>query len=265
MELMSSQAFEDPSTIEEIPEDDDDEGFVSFDSSKIPVYTVMLEETTREKCKTIIICEGIEATDFAKSHLPLVGSEPIGKLVKKTQLDKSEVEIWGFQYKEPEPSWFFQINEETLLCTCNPTISSEDFSLFAKTVITSFNSTMAVVILTVSPITNYKSDDHTTSTEAPLIRTLATSAFNSNGFVKNIRLEQPNILGGLAAGFLTVCDIKQIPAVACVAFSSNLDADVVNGFTTFLHSVECTQQLQISPTKRFPVRDKCTKTGNLYI
>lgn len=262
---MSPQTFEDPSTNEEVLEDDDDEGFISFDSSKIPTYTVMLEEATREKCKTIIICDGLEATDFAKSHLPLVGSQPIGKLVKQTQLDKSEVEIWGLQYKEPEPSWFFQINDETLLCTCSPTISSEDFSLFTKTVITSFNSTMAVVILTVSAITNYKRDDQATCTEAPLIRTLANSAYNSNGFVKNIRLEQPNILGGVAAGILTVCDIRQIPAVACVAFSSTLDADVVNGFTTFLRSVECTQQLLISPTRRFPARDKCTKTGNLYI
>ncbi|KAI9556801.1 hypothetical protein GHT06_016592 [Daphnia sinensis] len=223
---MSSQTFDDPSTIDEILEDDDDEGFISFDSSKIPTYAVMLEEATREKCKTIIICEGIEATDFAKSHLPLVGSEPVGKLVKKIQLDKSEIEIWGLQYKEPEPSWFFQINDETLLCTCSPTISSEDFSLLAKTVsltfgvyhvtlrvttsfcfpqvITSLNSTMAVVILTVSAITNYKSDDHATCTEAPLIRTLATSAYNSNGFVKNIRLEQPNILGGVAAGSILI-------------------------------------------------------------
>lgn len=59
---------------------------------------------------------------------------------------------------------------------------------------------MAVVILTVSAITNYKRDDQATCTEAPLIRTLANSAYNSNGFVKNIRLEQPNILGGVAAG-----------------------------------------------------------------
>lgn len=72
--------------------------------------------------------------DFAKSHLPLVGNEPIGKLTKEAQLDKSEVEIWGLQYKEPEPSWFFQINDETLLCTCSTTMLSEDFSLFAKTV-----------------------------------------------------------------------------------------------------------------------------------
>lgn len=31
---MSPQTFEDPSTNEEVLEDDDDEGFISFDSSK---------------------------------------------------------------------------------------------------------------------------------------------------------------------------------------------------------------------------------------
>lgn len=29
---------------------------------RIPTYTVMLEEATREKCKTIIVCDGLEAT-----------------------------------------------------------------------------------------------------------------------------------------------------------------------------------------------------------
>jgi hypothetical protein len=72
--------------------------------------------------------------EFAKNHLPLVSPDPIGKLIKQTQLDKSDIEIWGLQYKEPEPSLFFQISQDILLCTCSSTMSSEDFYLFAQTV-----------------------------------------------------------------------------------------------------------------------------------
>jgi hypothetical protein len=124
--------------------------FLNF---RIPTYTIQLDENIREKCKTVILSEGLQATgekvelffhiqiylifcilEFAKNHLPLVSPDPIGKLIKQTQLDKSDIEIWGLQYKEPEPSLFFQISQDILLCTCSSTMSSEDFYLFAQTV-----------------------------------------------------------------------------------------------------------------------------------
>lgn len=85
--------------------------------------------------------------EFAKNHLPLVSPDPIGKLIKQTQLDKSDIEIWGLQYKEPEPSLFFQISQDILLCTCSSTMSSEDFYLFAETVSSIIISPMMVVVL----------------------------------------------------------------------------------------------------------------------
>ena len=72
--------------------------------------------------------------DFAKSYIVLSSYEPIGKLVKKTQSDKSDIEIWGLQYRDPEPSLFFLINQETLLCICSPALTSEDCYPFAKSV-----------------------------------------------------------------------------------------------------------------------------------
>ncbi|XP_046439224.1 proteasome assembly chaperone 1-like [Daphnia pulex] len=266
MESTSLRILEDPKT-EEIPEDDDDEGFISFATTKIPTYTIQLDENIREKCKTVILSEGLQATEFAKNHLPLVSPDPIGKLIKQTQLDKSDIEIWGLQYKEPEPSLFFQISQDILLCTCSSTMSSEDFYLFSQTVINSFKSTTTVLILTVSASSNFKSDDHPTFMETPLMRTLATSNYSCSDFLKGTRLEQPNILGGVAAGILTVCDIKEVPAIACVVFSStlNLEADMVEGFTKFLGSVESTRQLPVSRTGRFPIRIQSAKTGNLYI
>ena len=162
--------------------------------------------------------------EFAKNHLPLVSPDPIGKLIKQTQLDKSDIEIWGLQYKEPEPSWFFQISQDTLLCTTSSTMSSEDFYLFAQTVshnlwcctcfvlwdcnfsvncikvINSFKSSITVLILTVLASSNFKSDDHPTDMESPLWRTLATTHYSYTDLVKDTRLEQPNILGGVAAG-----------------------------------------------------------------
>lgn len=83
--------------------------------------------------------------EFAKNHLPLVSPDPIGKLIKQTQLDKSDIEIWGLQYKEPEPSLFFQISQDILLCTCSSTMSSEDFYLFAQTVSSIIISPMMVL------------------------------------------------------------------------------------------------------------------------
>nr|CAH0111263.1 unnamed protein product [Daphnia galeata] len=266
MESTSLRILEDPKT-EEIPEDDDDEGFISFGSTKIPKYAIELDVKIREKCTTIIFSEGLQATEFAKNHLPLVSPDPIGKLIKQTQLDKSDIEIWGLQYKEPEPSWFFQISQDTLLCTTSSTMSSEDFYLFAQTVINSFKSSITVLILTVLASSNFKSDDHPTDMESPLWRTLATTHYSYTDLVKDTRLEQPNILGGVAAGILTVCEIKEVPAIACVVFSStlNLEEDMVQGFSEFLRSVESTRRLSISQTGRFPVRIQSAKTGNLYI
>ena len=120
----------------------------------IPSYEIELDDSLRRKVKTIIFSEGIQATgifcymflvffkfkydsqilDFAKSHIVLSSYEPIGKLVKKTQSDKSDIEIWGLQYRDPEPSLFFLINQETLLCICSPALTSEDCYPFAKSV-----------------------------------------------------------------------------------------------------------------------------------
>jgi len=61
-----------------------------------------------------------------------------------------------------------------------------------------------VLILTVSASSNFKSDDHPTFMEMPLMRTLATTNYNYTDFMKSTRLEQPNILGGVAAGSINL-------------------------------------------------------------
>lgn len=57
---------------------------------------------------------------------------------------------------------------------------------------------MNVVIITVSSITNYKSEDYSNELDKSfLMRTLSTSSFNSPKITK---LEQPNMLEGITAG-----------------------------------------------------------------
>lgn len=64
-----------------------------------------------------------------------------------------------------------------------------------------------------------------------------------------------------------MCDIREIPAIACIVYSNSLylDADIVKGFTKFLQSAESTRHLEMQQVGRVPVCVKSIKTGNLYI
>lgn len=69
-----------------------------------------------------------------KYHVKLLSHKHVGKVLKKSKLSEPEANFWGLHYKEPEPSFFYQIDQETILCTSSPVIAPEDLYTFATSV-----------------------------------------------------------------------------------------------------------------------------------
>jgi len=247
-------------------EDDDDEGFITTGENSIPTFTVSVNEGySLEKFKTIIFTTNGNVTAFGFHYLSFDGKVSIGKIQKKTKLDSSDIEIWGLRMKKPEPSHLYQITEDVLLCSCSPTLSPEDFYSFSSTVLNILANQVQVLVLTTVSLSDFKSDVHPNELDGPITRVLKTTSFKDS--INCLPLEQPNILSGISAGILSACDIRGIPAAACIVYSSSMELDtgVVNGFSKFLSTLGGIKHLKINSSRGFPLVDKSIKTGNLYI
>merc|ERR1712071_101824 len=233
-------------------EDDDDEGFITTGENSIPTFTVSVNEGySLEKFKTIIFTTNGNVTAFGFHYLSFDGKVSIGKIQKKTKLDSSDIEIWGLRMKKPEPSHLYQI--------------TEDFYSFSSTVLNILANQVHVLVLTTVSLSDFKSDVHPNELDGPITRVLKTTSFKDS--INCLPLEQPNILSGISAGILSACDIRGIPAAACIVYSSSMELDtgVVNGFSKFLSTLGGIKHLKINSSRGFPLVDKSIKTGNLYI
>ena len=84
---------------------------------------------------------------FAESHLLQETREPVGKIVKQqAEQDSDELQLWGLRHKKPEPSMLYQLNDQTLLCVCSPSLLSEDFYQFSAIVCLDSSASNSAVV-----------------------------------------------------------------------------------------------------------------------
>ncbi|KAM9539304.1 proteasome assembly chaperone 1-like [Salvelinus alpinus] len=81
------------------------------------------------------------------------------------------------------------------------------------------------MVLSDSPVAEYKMPDYLYGSTIPFIRSLKSSAYKCQAFCPAVG--QPSILTGLPAAVLSHCQVHQIPAVLYQCYSDVISPDSV--------------------------------------
>lgn len=245
--------------------EDDEEGFFASGTLKHNFKCFISEEVVKS-CSCLIFTDGIQAAAFAENCLKL--STPVGKIENQVEKDEMDIDLSGLCHNKIQPSHFYQLNKEVVVCLVNSALNTEDYYPLVSSVVKSFSSKVSILVLTSSASAHFKSDVHSSELETPIFRTLCSTSFPSSCLKLHV-LEQPNVLAGLSAAVLSICDIRGYSAAACIVYSSSLDleAGTIKGFFDFLQSLQQTRSIQINKSgKTYSISaDASFKTGNLYI
>ncbi|CAB1316539.1 unnamed protein product [Coregonus sp. 'balchen'] len=84
---------------------------------------------------------------------------------------------------------------------------------------------LSVMVLSDSPVAEYKTPDYLYGSAVPFLRSLKSSASKSQALCP--ALEQPNILTGLPAAVLSHCQVHQIPAVLYQCYTDVISPDSI--------------------------------------
>ncbi|XP_062341958.1 proteasome assembly chaperone 1 [Osmerus eperlanus] len=84
---------------------------------------------------------------------------------------------------------------------------------------------LSVMVLSDSPVAEYKTPDYLDASPVPFLRSLKTSTYKSQTLCP--ALEQPNIVTGLPAAVLNHCQVHQIPTVMYQCYSDVIAPDSV--------------------------------------
>uniref|UniRef100_A0AAZ3QF59 Proteasome assembly chaperone 1 n=1 Tax=Oncorhynchus tshawytscha TaxID=74940 RepID=A0AAZ3QF59_ONCTS len=99
---------------------------------------------------------------------------------------------------------------------------------------------LSVMVLSDSPVAEYKTPDYLYGSAVPFLRSLKSSA--SKGQALCPALEQPNILTGLPAAVLSHCQVHQIPAVLYQCYTDVISPDSIT-METYKPALLCLSKL----------------------
>ena len=91
----------------------------------LATFTVELNETIKKECTTLIVME--------ENCLKL--STPVGKIEKQLQKDADQdIDLTGLCNTKTQPSFFYQFNNEVVVCVVNSALNPEDIYPLASVV-----------------------------------------------------------------------------------------------------------------------------------
>ncbi|XP_029556113.1 proteasome assembly chaperone 1 [Salmo trutta] len=99
---------------------------------------------------------------------------------------------------------------------------------------------LSVMVLSDSPVAEYKTPDYLYGSAVPFLRSLKSSASKSQALCP--ALEQPNILTGLPAAVLSHCQVHQIPAVLYQCYTDVISPDSIT-METYKPALLCLSKL----------------------
>ncbi|KAM4544977.1 proteasome assembly chaperone 1 [Odontesthes bonariensis] len=126
---------------------------------------------------------------------------------------------------------------------------------------------LSVTVLSDSSVADYKTADYLSSSSAPFLRSLHTTAFSDQPVCQS--LEQPNIVTGLSAAVLSHCQVHRIAAVVYHCYSDVIGHDSVTMETYKPVLSKLGKPIQLDPSPSTKVLRKFVQTteiqSNLYI
>uniref|UniRef100_A0A4W5NLD7 Proteasome assembly chaperone 1 n=1 Tax=Hucho hucho TaxID=62062 RepID=A0A4W5NLD7_9TELE len=128
-----------------------------------------------------------------------------------------------------EPACLFyrhRDNPAVLICQSTCYIAEDQLFQWTEKVFGCLqNRGLNVMVLSDSPMAEYKTSEYLYGSTIPFIRSLKSSAYKCQAFCPAV--EQPNILTGLPAAVLSHCQVHQIPAVLYQCYSDVISPDSV--------------------------------------
>lgn len=125
-----------------------------FITSVRNTYRLELDNTLIKTCKSIVFADGPKASGsscftvfffllssnvtlslaFGKSCLLPGDAQVAGMVHTHLEKDVRECEFYGLRNPKPEPSLFYSLAENILLCICSASLPPEDFNTFVRSV-----------------------------------------------------------------------------------------------------------------------------------
>ncbi|CAB1352416.1 unnamed protein product, partial [Coregonus sp. 'balchen'] len=115
---------------------------------------------------------------------------------------------------------FYRHMDNPAVLICQSTCYIAEDQLFQWT---EKNRGLNVMVLSDSPVAEYKTPDYLYGSTIPFLRSFKSSAYKSQALCPAV--EQPNILTGLPAAVLSHCQVHQIPAVLYQCYTDVISPD----------------------------------------
>ncbi|XP_028824930.1 proteasome assembly chaperone 1 [Denticeps clupeoides] len=117
-------------------------------------------------------------------------------------------------------------NASVLICQCLSYVAEDQLFQWTDKIFACLPKRgLSVLVLSDSPVAEYKTPNYINGSSTPFLRALKTSAYKEA--LRCPLLEQPNIVTGLAAAVLSHCEVQGVPAVLYQCYSDMIVPDSV--------------------------------------
>ncbi|XP_072514731.1 proteasome assembly chaperone 1 [Salminus brasiliensis] len=235
-----------------------------------PEVSKTAESSEHLHCSDLIIAVGPSAAGFISAYvLSSEGWTQVGwaSLWNERSRGSSRPDAAP---QSGEPSFvIYQQNScpSVLICQCTCYIAEDQLFQCAEKVFGSLQRrSLNVMVLSDSPLAEYRTPDYLNGSGTPFLRALKTSTYTGN--LPCPLLEQPNIVTGLPAAVLSHCQVQRIPAVLFQCFTDVLHPDSVT-METYKPALSClSASLKLEACPSVEVLHKLTRISdaqnNLY-
>ncbi|XP_071783038.1 proteasome assembly chaperone 1 [Centroberyx gerrardi] len=230
------------------------------------VEELLRSGSKRLQCSDFILAVGHNAARFLSVY---VLNSANWDAVGHASLWNERTQVGG-QTSEESACVFYRHKDNTSVLICQVTCYIAEDQLFQwteKVFCCLQQRGLNVMVLSDSPVAEYKTPDYLSSSSVPFLRSLQTSASSSQALCPS--LEQPNMVTGLPAAVLSHCQVHHIPTIAYQCYSDVVTPDSITMETYKPALTRLGKSIQLEPFPSADVLRKFVKASdiqsNLYI
>ncbi|KAL0994481.1 hypothetical protein UPYG_G00122800 [Umbra pygmaea] len=232
-------------------ENEEDEQIRRELEEKREVYIEWYPEITQSQgsgsstlqCSDLIIAVGPNATGFLSAYVlntdswDAVGHVSLWNEKSRGSSRHKSAPLPG----EPACRFYRHRDNPVLMCQSTSYIAEDQLFQWTEKVFGCLQTRgLSVMVLSDSPVAEYKTPDYLYSSAVPFLRSLKSSAFQNKTLCP--ALEQPNIQTGLPAAVLSHCQVYQIPAVLYRCYTDVISPDSIT-METYKPVLTCLSKL----------------------
>ncbi|KAM4620915.1 proteasome assembly chaperone 1 [Polymixia lowei] len=260
---------------EDLDENDEDEEIRKELEEKREVHLEWYPEETLSirpgsnvlQCSDFIIAVGHNATSFLSVYV--LNSESWKAVGHASIWNERTKGIPGQTDLEPACVFYRHMDSPSvLICQITCYIAEDQQFQWTEKVFGRLPQTgLNVMLLSDSPMAEYKTPDYICNSSAPFLRSVQTSTSKSKALCPS--LEQPNIVTGLPAAVLSHCQVHRIPTVSYQCYSDVISSNSITMETYKPALTSLGKFIKLDPPPSADILCKLVKASeiqsNLYI